>query len=425
MIADPYETNNLYNTDNNAIEIQKNLYTLIDLYSTKFKVPITSEAQAEECFNVWKGVGGFMIPWINPGEIGEVFSNPIKGAQATYPEYCGLLSNPTIPTSSSISTTSTTTTDVVVVTTPVVESEEQEESTTAEVSVDTIEVKEDEEKEEEVTVTAGKEDVIDSATTVTSTDVSTTDKVVTPLPEGPEVEIENPTVSTVVELPIQTPFTLPSVSSGSFPNFVFILADDVGYHSINENITPFLSNLQDKGVKLTKYYSQETCTPSRAALLTGRFPITVGWQKYEQSAMENSGLNLDETTLAEVLKQYGGYTNYIFGKWNLGNASPRFLPTARGFDTFLGFLDGSNYYWSKTNPTYSEYIDFMSADTKCYNVYDNEDMNEYSTILYKNKAIDAIENHDFDKSSMFMYLSFQAAQNPFGGKSFTILYYNF
>ena len=97
----------------------------------------------------------------------------------------------------------------------------------------------------------------------------------------------------------------------------------------------------------------------------------------------------------------------MFGKWNLGNNSPRYLPTARGFDYFLGYMDGSNNYWSKTNPSSPGYLDFMYADKFCFYTYDGPDLNDYSSTLYGAKASEAIQNHDFDSSSMFMYLSYQ------------------
>ena len=203
------------------------------------------------------------------------------------------------------------------------------------------------------------------------------------------------------------------VTYATTPNIVFILADDVGYNSLSEEITPNLKKLSKLGVNLANYYTQSTSTPSRAALLTGRLPLQLGMQNYEQTIDSISGLNLDETTLAEVLKQYGGYTNYIFGKWNLGNASPRYLPTARGFDTFLGFLDDANSYWSKRSVSNPSYKDFLYADSKCYYMYDVDGITDYATNVYRIRAVDAINGHDFDTSSLFMLLSMQSAQAPF------------
>jgi arylsulfatase A-like enzyme len=103
----------------------------------------------------------------------------------------------------------------------------------------------------------------------------------------------------------------------------------------------------------------------------------------------------------------------MLGKWNLGNASPQQLPTSRGFDYFLGFLDAYNHYWSKLNPDFPEFMDFMYADSTCYYKYDGDDLAEYSTTIFQNAAVASIDAHDFDESPMFLYLSMQAARAPF------------
>jgi len=116
----------------------------------------------------------------------------------------------------------------------------------------------------------------------------------------------------------------PPASNVKHPNVVFILADDMGYNSLRPDITPFLARLRDGGVSLTNYYTQELCTPARASLLTGRYPLSVGLQHGSINVKTNGTLPLDETTVADVLKA-SGYTNYMLGKWNLGNASPRYV----------------------------------------------------------------------------------------------------
>ena len=90
-----------------------------------------------------------------------------------------------------------------------------------------------------------------------------------------------------------------------------------------------------------------------------------------------------------------------------GNASPRYVPTARGFDYFLGFLNGYQFYWSKLTPDSTDYRDMSYSDKSCFYMYDATDMEHYSTHLYQDKAIQAIETHDFVDSSMFMYMAFQ------------------
>jgi arylsulfatase A-like enzyme len=218
---------------------------------------------------------------------------------------------------------------------------------------------------------------------------------------------------------------LNSVNHNSFsiqtakPNIVFILADDLGYSSIGYEefdlsfVSPFLTSMAKNGILMTNYYGQEICTPSRAALLTGRYPLTVGLQTGELQPVSTHGLNLTEILLPEVLRNLGGYKNYALGKWNLGHFSAQYLPTARGFDYFLGYMAGQVYYWSKHIPHYSTYKDFLFCDKNCYFGYGKDDSTTYSTFLYRDKSISLINQHDFDKNPMFLYLPFQAVHDPF------------
>lgn len=108
---------------------------------------------------------------------------------------------------------------------------------------------------------------------------------------------------------------------------------------------------------MTNYYAQETCTPSRTSLLTGRYPLTAGMQYNEINGDEAWGLDLTEILMPKVLGDLGDYVTYALGKWNLGHFSPVFLPTARGFDYFLGFLCGKSYYWSKLSSSFMNFHD--------------------------------------------------------------------
>jgi len=145
---------------------------------------------------------------------------------------------------------------------------------------------------------------------------------------------------------------LQTSKKNSKPNFVFILVDDMGFNGVGvENYkysvaTKDLSALAQNGLILRHYYAQEVCCPSRASLLTGRYPLKLGLQYTSVSATRTVALGVNETLISEVLSDYG-YSTYILGKWHQGHISPRYLPTARGFDHFLGFLGSSSYHWTK------------------------------------------------------------------------------
>lgn len=96
----------------------------------------------------------------------------------------------------------------------------------------------------------------------------------------------------------------------------------------------------------------------------------------------------------------------------MGYFSPLLLPTARGFDKFLGYANGENYYWSKRSPDYPEFKDFMESDKTCYQPYNGTDKHDYSTVFYTEKALEIIEEHPL-QDPLFLYLAYQAVHDPF------------
>jgi arylsulfatase A-like enzyme len=127
-------------------------------------------------------------------------------------------------------------------------------------------------------------------------------------------------------------------------NFVVIFCDDLGYGDIgpfgNPTIhTPALDRMAQEGQRWTSFYvGASVCTPSRAALLTGRLPIRSGMCSARRRVLfpdSGGGLPPAELTIAEVLKQAGPYATACIGKWHLGHL-PEFLPTQQGFDSYFG-----------------------------------------------------------------------------------------
>eukprot|EP01034_Spumella_vulgaris_P025603 gene25603-32076_t len=203
------------------------------------------------------------------------------------------------------------------------------------------------------------------------------------------------------------------------PNFVLIVADDLGWNSIGHDnydqalTTPFLDSLAQRGIVLTNYYSQELCSPARTALLTGRLPCEVGMQYGVVHVVSEEGLDPGEVLLPSVLKSLGGYTTYLVGKWHLGQYLQSLLPTARGFDAFIGYVGGQEYFWSKSHPDFPvEYQDFMYADKNCYDKYNASDMFNYSTFFYRDRAVQTILSHPYELNPLFLVFASQAVHEP-------------
>lgn len=123
------------------------------------------------------------------------------------------------------------------------------------------------------------------------------------------------------------------------PNVIVLFADDMGYGDLssygNPTIrTPNIDRMADEGIRLTSFYvAASVCTPSRAGLLTGRYPIR-HLPNNLGPASEN-GLPLDETLVGEPLQEHG-YRTMMIGKWHLGHARDEYMPTSRGFDHYYG-----------------------------------------------------------------------------------------
>ena len=186
----------------------------------------------------------------------------------------------------------------------------------------------------------------------------------------------------------------PLIAAGERPNFVIIFTDDQGYQDVGcfgspDIRTPRLDAMAKQGMKFTSFYAQPICGPSRAALMTGCYPMRVAERGHTKQV--HPILHEDEITIAEVLKTKG-YATACFGKWDLAkHAQSGFFmdlfPTRQGFDYFYG------------TPT---------SNDRVANLYRNEELIEPATNMatltgrYTDEAIAFMKKHE--KQPFFVYI---------------------
>ena len=190
------------------------------------------------------------------------------------------------------------------------------------------------------------------------------------------------------------------------PNIVFIMADDlgwadVGYHGAKGISTPNIDKLAQEGAQLDTFYAQPMCTPSRAALMTGRYPMRYGLQTFVITPGQHYGLPTDERIMAEALKE-SGYSTYALGKWHLGHSKKEYWPQNRGFDYFYGSTIGNiDYYTKERNGV---------MDWQRNGKFIKED--GYFTDLITKDAVRIIEEQD-GKKPFFLYIAHLAPHSPY------------
>ncbi|HLF94475.1 MAG TPA: arylsulfatase [Planctomycetota bacterium] len=188
------------------------------------------------------------------------------------------------------------------------------------------------------------------------------------------------------------------------PNIVFILADDMGWKDVgfhgSEIRTPHLDRLAAAGVRLEQFYVQPVCTPTRASLMTGRYPMRYGLQVGVIRPNAAYGLPLEERMLPQALRE-AGYATSMVGKWHLGSFDEKYWPTSRGFEHHYGHLFGM--------------IDYNThlRDGKLDWYRDGKPLAEkgYSTELLGKEAVRIVREHDFAKP-LFLYVAFNATHSP-------------
>jgi arylsulfatase I/J len=188
------------------------------------------------------------------------------------------------------------------------------------------------------------------------------------------------------------------------PNIVFFLIDDLGYSDVgfhgSEIKTPHIDKLAASGARLESFYVQPVCSPTRAALMTGRYPIRHGLQVGVVRPWAHYGLPLEERTLPQALQE-AGYFTAICGKWHLGHFRREYLPTSRGFLHQYGHYNGALDYFTHER---DGGFDWHRNDEVCRD-------EGYTTKLLGDEAVSLIERQDSNRP-LFLYVPFNAPHSP-------------
>lgn len=216
------------------------------------------------------------------------------------------------------------------------------------------------------------------------------------------------------------------------PNILVILCDDLGYADVGFNgatdiLTPELDALANESIVCTSaYVAHPFCGPSRAALLTGRYPHNIGTPfnlRANSSALDadDMGVPVNATYMSKALQEAGYYTG-IVGKWHLGSA-PKFHPNKRGFDDFYGFLGGGHdYFPEQYQAIYEKQTKDGKNDIRDYIFpleHNGKEVkeSEYLTDAFSREAIRFTKDAKAKKKPFFMYLSYNAPHVPLQAKA--------
>eukprot|EP01084_Bolivina_argentea_P102822 184188_1 len=206
--------------------------------------------------------------------------------------------------------------------------------------------------------------------------------------------------------------------TNSKPNVIIILSDDLGNYDIghqnnNEIHTPNINKYISEGQFLQYYYGQPSCSPTRGALLTSKYPLHHGLQTWIHSG-NPIAIPLDNIFLSQQLL-YNNYSTHMVGKWHLGEYRWEYLPTFRGFESFYGYYGGGeNYYTHIAGCCYDFRDDIgLNCGENCSRIA-TEASGNYSAYLFTQRAINIIENHakNDGQRPLFLYVAYQSVHSP-------------
>jgi arylsulfatase A-like enzyme len=223
-----------------------------------------------------------------------------------------------------------------------------------------------------------------------------------------------------------TSFSSEEAGASNPKHVVLFLADDMAYVDMDSlphkfsNLTPNINDMLTESVRMNRHYSMHVCTPARASLLTGKYPLHIGMQHDLIQLNSPWGLPTTQRTMAEML-QDEGFKTHMVGKWHLGHHAEGFLPHNRGFHTSLGYLTGMEHYYTRTHTLlyddqywydhiYAESEDWSGVEGGAFKTEDVSD-GTYGPKLHLQRAKQIIEEHD-KSTSLFLYYSAQNVHAP-------------
>lgn len=202
------------------------------------------------------------------------------------------------------------------------------------------------------------------------------------------------------------------------PNIIIILADDLGWGDVgfhgSDIKTPNIDKLAKEGTVLDHFYTAPICSPTRAGMMTGRYPNRFGLRFNVIPPWSHFGVDTAEEFIPQMLQQAGYANRAAIGKWHLGHASRKFLPLQRGFTHFYGHYNGALDYF--THKRQGE-LDWHNDEASSYDT-------GYTTDLITKEAVKCIRNYA-KQSPFFIYVAFNAPHAPLQAKKEDLLTYGY
>ena len=191
------------------------------------------------------------------------------------------------------------------------------------------------------------------------------------------------------------------------PNILMFVIDDLGWNDTSykgsDIKTPTIDKFANEGIRLQQYYVQRVCSPTRSAIMAGRYPYHMGLARKVITNGHPYGMPLNQTTIAAELKR-GGYSTHSVGKWDLGMHKWEYTPTYRGFDSFYGYYNADEDYFTHYA---GRGLDLRNNTTPV-----TDKNGTYSTFLFTEAIKQVISQHDSDKGPFFIYAAYQSVHGP-------------